>query len=160
MKWFGALLIISVSYLVGNIVSAEEKKKLTCIDSLLSLFNHMKRRMSAERKPLFSIFCEFGDRYLENVNFLERVRSNKNTKSVWGTAIALLDVDEETLRELENFGNELGELPLYEQLSRLDVLLCFLEEKKKTFQKTLPPKQKSVKTVCLLSGTLLAIIML
>lgn len=160
MKWFGALLIIAVSYFIGTAISSEEKKKLICVDSLLTLFKYMKRRMSSERKPLFEIFCEFDDPYLETVGFLDAMRSNRNAKIVWANALNKLSVDEETLRELKLVGNELGELPLYEQLSRLEACVTFLEEKKKSLQTTLPPKQKSVKTVCLLSGTLLAIIML
>ncbi len=153
-------MLIAVSYFAGNVIVAEEKKKLICVDSLISLFKFMRRRISVERKPLFSIFCEFNDVYLESVGFLKTLRENKHTKTAWKSSISFLDSDEETFMELKNFGNELGELPLYEQLLRLENLVSFLEEKKKTLQKTLPPKQKSVKTVCLLSGTLLAIIML
>jgi hypothetical protein len=120
----------------------------------------MKRRMLSERKPLFEIFCEFDEPYLETVGFLDEMRSNRNTKNVWETALKKLSVDEDALRELKLVGNDLGELPLFEQISRLDNCIAFLEEKKKSLQTTLPPKQKSVKTVCLLSGTLLAIIML
>ena len=160
MKWFGAFLIIAVSYFIGNVLSSEEKKKLICVDSLLSLFKYMKRRMSSERKPLFEIFCEFNEPYLETIGFMDEMRSNRNAKIVWGSALERLSVDEETMRELKLVGNELGELPLFEQLSRLDNCVLFLEEKKKNLQKTLPPKQKSVKTVCLLSGALVAIITL
>lgn len=160
MKWFGALLIIAASYFMGTVFSSEEKKKMICVESLLSLFKYMKRRMSSERKPLFDIFCEFNEPYLENAGFLETMRSNRTSKNVWGSAIAKLSTDEETMHELKIVGNELGELPLFEQISRLDNCILFLEDKKKELQKTLPPKQKSVKTVCLLSGTLLAIIML
>ena len=160
VKWIGALMVVLASFFVGSLLASEEKKRLTCVDSLLSLFKYMKRRMSAERKPLFAIFCEFKDDYLESIDFLESMRSNRNSKTAWQSAIEKLYIDEETERELTLLGNELGELTLYEELMRLENCISFLEEKKKILQKTLPPKQKSVKTVCLLSGVLLAIIML
>lgn len=160
MKWLGAFLIVAASYFLGNVFSVEEKKKLIAIDSMLSLLKYMHRRMSIERKPLFDIFGEYNDVYLEESGFLMIMQSDRNSKTAWQSAISTLAIDEETRVELKYYGAELGELPLSEQLFRTETCISFLEDKKKTLQKILPPKQKSLKTVCLLSGLLLAIIML
>ncbi len=160
MRWIGALLLISTAYLFGSIWSGEEKKRLTTVDSMLSLLKYMKRRMLSERKPLFAIFCEYEDGFLEKTEFLSIMRSNRNSKLAWSNALQTLTLDEDIRQELLLFGNELGELTLDSQIKRIDAAVAVLEDKRKMLSETLPQKQKSVKTVCLLSGALLAIIML
>ena len=161
MNWVGALLVIIASYLCGFALAKDEGNGLKTLDSLLSLLTYMRRRMNSERIPLFEIFSGFRDEYLEKCGYLDIIRSHRNgVSSLWNDAVSTLYVDEETKREYMRFGESLGNLPLDEQLARLDSFCEFITEKKNKLKSTLPDKQKSIKTVCLLLGLMTAIILL
>lgn len=160
MKWVGALFLVAASYLLGNAIANDESKQLAETDSLILLLKYMRRRMESERIPLFNVFADFSDQALESNGFMQALCNNKSSKTAWLQALPLLSIDSEALRELTSFGQTLGELPLTEQLLKLDSCLAFLTEKKKALRETLPNKQRATKTVCLLVGVLIAIIML
>ncbi len=161
MNWLGAFLTVVSSYICGIMLANGENERLCIIDSLLRLFTYMHRRISAERLPLYRIFVEFTDEYLERIGFLERVRSSRHgLENVWQSAVKLLPTDKEVLDELVRFGESLGILPLDEQIKRIEVTCIFLNEKRAKISGALQQKRKSVKSVCLLMGIAIAIILL
>ena len=161
MNWLGALLTVASSYICGVMLANGEKEKLTAIDSLIRLFDCMRRRISAERLPLYRIFAEFRDTFLERIGFLEVLRSSRHgLERLWENAVATLSTDSETADELLHFGESLGALPLDEQIKRIDAAHAFLNEKRAKISGTLQQKRKSIKSVCLLTGIAIAIILL
>ncbi len=161
MNWLGALLVVCASYLCGLALAKDEGNGLKTLDSLLLLLSYMRRRMSTERIPLFTIFSDFHDEYLENCGFLDIIRSHRNgLPLLWSEAVSRLHADEEIKREYLHFGESLGGLPLDEQIKRLDALTSFITEKRNELRAGLPDKQKSIKTVSLLLGLMTAIILL
>lgn len=161
MNWLGAFVVVLASYLLGILLAKDEGIALKSAESLLSLLSYMKRRMQSERTPLFAIFSDFNDRFLQEIGFLDILRSHREGISVlWQEAVKHLKTDSETEKECLRFGESLGQLPLDEQIARLDALTVFLTEKCNTLRKNLPDKQKSIKTVCLLLGLMTAIILL
>ena len=161
MIWLGAFLTVVSSYLCGIMLANGESERLWAVESLLRLFTYMHRRISAERLPLYRIFVEFTDEYLERIGFLDRVRSSRHgLESVWQSAVLLLPTDKEVFDELFRFGESLGILPLDEQIKRIDITCIFLNEKRAKISGALQQKRKSVKSVCLLMGIAIAIILL
>ena len=117
--------------------------------------------MRVERTPLFAIFSDYNDAFLEENGFLDILRSHREgLTGLWNDAIKHLKLEKETERECLRFGESLGQLSLDEQITRLDTLSDFLTERRNELQKSLPDKQKSIKTVCLLLGLVTAIILL
>ena len=161
MNWLGALLLVCASYICGTALAKDEGESLKSIESLLLLLSYMRRRMSTERIPLYAIFLDFKDSYLESKGFLDIIRSHRDgLPMLWSKAIAILPSDDEVKRECIYFGDSLGTLSLDEQIARLDALSAFLTEKSNKLRISLPDKQKSIKTVCLLLGLMTAIILL
>lgn len=161
MNWLGALLVVTASYLCGVSLARDEGNRLKTLDSLISLLSYMRRRMSAERVPLYEIFAEFNDGFLEHNGFLDILRSHRHGIALlWHQAVSILPVDAEIKNELIRFGNSLGILPLDEQLKRLDALISFVSDKRSELRASLPDKQKSIKTICLLLGLMASIILL
>ncbi len=161
MNWLGAMLVVCASYVCGITLAKDEGNSLKTLDSLLNLLSYMRRRMSLERMPLFDIFSDFNDEYLEKIGFLKIIRSHRNgLTALWSDAISTLSIDEETKREYLRFGESLGSLPFDEQIVRLDSLSVFITEKRNELRISLPDKQKSIKTVSLLLGLMTAIILL
>ena len=161
MNWLGALLTLASSYFCGIMLANGESERLGAIDSLIRLLTYMRRRMVAERLPLYRIFDGFEDDYLERIGFLKCLRSSRHGLEVlWKTAIKALPTDKETVAELEHFGESLGALPLDEQIKRIDSLSSFLTEKRVGLNGSLAQKRKSIKALCLLAGALVSIILL
>ena len=161
MKWFGAAIIIIVSYLCGNLLSSEENKKLVCLDSLIALLGFMLRRISSERTPLYEIFVSFSDAFLEERGFLPLMRSHRGeTNRLWIEAIDLLPLERETQNELARFGTDLGRLNLDEQEKRIMACTDMLVYERDKLKSILPAKQKSIRAVCLLIGVMTAILLL
>lgn len=161
MKWAGAIILVAASYLCGQALSGEDGKKLSAIEAMAELLKYIRRRMWTERLPLYQIFSAYEDDFLEKIGFLELMRSHRtHINNRWKQALNLLPLEKEVFGELLRFGNELGLLPLEEQIKRLDGCMDFLENEKAKLAKALPPKQKTTKTVCLLCGLLAAILLI
>ncbi len=161
MSWVGALMTVCASYVCGAMLAKGESERLEAVDSLLKLLSYMRRRISAERMPLYRIFAEFEDGFLERCGFLEVMRSHRQgPESLWLDAIKTLPTGKELQDELSHFGISLGALSLEEQLKRLDALYLFLSESRESLKGVLAQRQKSIKTVCLLMGLTAAIILL
>ncbi len=161
MNWLGALLTVISSYICGAMLANGESERLIAFDSLIRLLTYMRRRISTERLPLYRIFSDFEDGYLEEIGFLKGLRtSRRGLDLLWQNASKLLHTDSETLDELMHFGESLGALPLDEQIKRIDTLTAFLTEKRVAISGTLQQKRKSIKSVCTLMGIAVAIILL
>ena len=161
MKWVGALTITAVCYFIGVLLAKNESDKIKSIESLLSLISYMKRRITAERAPIYEIFSSFSDGFLEERGFLPILRAHRlGTPLLWEDALKTIPVSAEARLELIRFGNELGTLTFEAQLKRIDSLKEFLDSERNDLKQTLPKKQKSLKTVWLLSGLLISIILL
>lgn len=161
MNWLGAFTVTAASYALGVLLARGEGERLRTLDSLISFFSYMRRRMSQERMPLYAIFSEFEDAHLEGKGFLPVLRSHKNTsKLLWPEAVKRLSADAEIHKELLRFGESLGSLTLDMQLKRIDSVISFLASAREDLRESLPAEQKSIKTVCLLAGLMTAIILL
>lgn len=161
MNWIGALLLVTASYFGGTLVAHREGDRLSALDSLISLLSYMHRRMSAERTPLYELFSDYGDAFLENAGFLPALRAHRNgLPAVWRDALKTLPLDREDRAELTRFGENLGMLTLEEQIKRLDACRELLGESRGKLRETLPAKQKSIRTVALMLGLTAAIILL
>lgn len=161
MRWVGAIILIAASYTCGSVLANIQSDELKTVDSVIRFLTYMRRRMYSERAELFEVFQSFKDEHLENLGFLSALCSCRNDFSQnWGMALDLLSMDQESKNELVILGESLGKLNLNEQLKRLDVCINALESSKQKIEKAIPIKQKTTKTIWLLSGTLIAIILL
>lgn len=161
MKWLGAVFIVAASYLCGFILARGEGEKARVLDSVISLLKYMRRRISAERAPLYNIFSSFNDARLEEAGFLEIMRSRTDKLNLlWKSALETLYIEGEARQELLRFGEDMGMLSLDEQEKRIDVCLDLLCSERDKSLAGLPARQKSQKTVCLLIGLLAAILLL
>lgn len=161
MKWLGALLIVAASYFCGGFLAHGEKERVQSLESMTALLKYMRRRISAERAPLYNIFASFSDARLEETGFLAIMRSRTGElNSLWKSALETLCLDGEAEAELLRFGEDMGRLPLDEQEKRIDICLDMLYTERDKIRAGLPAKQKSKKTVCVLAGLLAAILLL
>ena len=161
MNWLGAGLLVFGFYFCGLAICEREKERLIALDSIIDLLSFLNRRVEAERMPLYLIFCNYKNEYLESVGFLGLIRSCRGgVEGSWESALKLLPVSAEVARELGYFGKTLGLLAYADQTERIKACISFLKEERATLLQTLPPRQKSIKSVSVLCGSLLAIILI
>ena len=161
MNLAGALLIVSGAYYLGVAAAKRESERLILVEALISLFSYMQRRILAERLPLIRIFREFTNEHLEKTGFLPTLRLGRSKiEQVWQTAVSRLLIEKSLRQELLLFGVGLGALPLERQLARIDSCLSLLSSEKARLISELPKKKKSIKTVYLLIGLTVSIILL
>ena len=87
MNWLGALLTVISSYICGAMLANGESERLVAFDSMIRLLTYMRRRISTERLPLYRIFSEFEDGYLEEIGFLKGLRtSRRDLDLLWQNA--------------------------------------------------------------------------
>lgn len=161
MNWLGAVILVASAYFCGIGIAKNEGEQLKALDSLIKLLDFMRRRMSAERIPLYSVFASFSDSYLEVSDFLPLMRSCRNSPAdLWQKGIMALPIEGDARTELLHLGESLGTLPLDQQLKRIDSCVSVLNISRNSLREALPKRQKSIKTVSLLIGALTAIILL
>ncbi len=161
MSWIGAVILGLSAYWIGIGLSKEEGERIKALESVISLLGFMKRRITAEKRPLKFIFSGFDDEYLSKKGFLEKVcGSQKPMGELWNIACKTLPLSDRALKELCYFGSELGKLNLEEQILRLDTCVDALNSELKELRISVPKKQKSIKTICGLCGVLTAILLL
>ena len=146
MNWLGAVLTVAASYFCGVILASGETERLKVYDSLIGLLTYMRRRMLAERMPLYCIFDEFEDEFLEAKGFLSVMRAGRDLIELrWSGAICVLNPDKKLKSELLHFGETLGALALDEQIKRIELLSAFLTEERGKLNALLPQRRKSIK---------------
>lgn len=161
MRLLGIILLVSSSYLLGGVIAAKEGERLKAISSLILMLQFLFRRMETESKPLYLLFSEYNDGYLEKCGFLPRLRNRGSELSAgWQEAAGLIPLEEPLINEVCRFGESLGRLGLEPQLKQITVLINLLEQEKEKLRLTLPKKQKSIKAVAFLLGALTAIILI
>ena len=161
MNFAGALITVAVAYYCGLSLARYSGEGLKTVDSLISFFGFMRRRIVSGLMPINQVITEFSDKHLEKIGFLPVLRAqNANFSVLWEGAFGLLELNKELYSELLRFGRDLGKLPFDEQIISLDQCIELLEGERARIYKELPQKQKTQKTTCLLCGLLTAIILL
>ncbi len=161
MKWLGAILLIGAAYWGGTLLAREEEKKLCCLEAVSDFLSYIKRRISGDRAPLYELYTSFDNPLLENLGFLPILRSHRKTDSkIWREAVEVLPVSASAKKELLLLGNRLGLLNLPQQERAIELCREAIAEELKKEKDALPVKQKTIKTLFLLFGSLLAILLL
>lgn len=160
MNFAGAILLTFGAYFVGVILAKNEGDKLKSLEALADFLEFTKQRITLLQTPLYRVFTDYENEFLEDMGFLPLLRSNRNgIKQSWVSATDLLVLDDHVKKELMILGRDLGELPLEEQEKRIAVCLQTVNAKKEAMEGELPKKQKSIRTVALLVGAMTAILL-
>lgn len=161
MKWIGALFLIGAAYWGGTILAREEGKKAECLEAVSDFLSYIKRRISGERAPLYLLYISYENSLLEELGFLPTLRSHRKTDSkIWQEAVELLPISSNAKKEMLLLGNRLGQLNLSQQERAIELCSEVICDEWKKESNALPVRQKTVKTLFLLFGSLAAILLL
>ncbi len=161
MSFLGALLLTAGAYFGGILIARSFAEELYAINGVLELLNFMSQRIQSLKTPLYQLFCDCAEPYLESVGFLPMLRSSPaQTNALWQSAIELLPLNAGIKKELSVLGRDLGNLPLEEQQKRLELCINSLKTQKQIIADSLPKRQKGVRTTALLAGAVISILLI
>ncbi|MBR5277711.1 MAG: hypothetical protein IKU23_00435 [Clostridia bacterium] len=161
MSLLGALLLTAGAYFGGIIIARSFAEELYAIDGVLELLDYMQTRIESLKTPLYQLFCDCAQPYLESVGFLPMLRSSPaQINSLWQSATELLPLSQAVKKELLLLGESLGDLPLEEQQKRISLCINSLKSQQKNIASSLPKRQKGVRTTALLIGAVISILLI
>ena len=139
----------------------EAKERLRALNSVIELLSFMRRRIISARAPLHDIFSQAEDKFLEKCGMLPLLQGHRHiTYELWEEAIGLVPLDEYCRKEILYLGKDMGVLPLDDQEKRISACIEALSARRDMIKSRLPEKQKTAKTLSLLSGLLAVILLL
>ncbi|HBL85188.1 MAG: hypothetical protein A2Y17_01460 [Clostridiales bacterium GWF2_38_85] len=163
MELVGAVMICSSCFILGVLAARSEKQTCDRISALLRLVIHIKNTISVTRIPLGEVFGRYNDKILTECGFLGILKypNSTNDYSVrWQRGIQLMLLPPEISQAAISVGRRLGRLDLKTQLEQLIYLENILAEALKEQRKALEGKQKIYKSVSLLVGVVISILLL
>ncbi|MBE6708706.1 MAG: hypothetical protein E7578_05645 [Ruminococcaceae bacterium] len=153
MKTIGIIIILTLSVLVGFILSDNLRTRLKNITSLCSFVEYISENIRLYKTPLDEIFTSFSNEYLEKTGFIKGLEtglynSAKNAGLLYG--------DEESII-IKTVSDKLG----YGTVDEMDKLCSSAINKLKNLEdklkKELPDKQKVYRTISVLAGASIVI---
>ena len=163
MELVGAVMLCSAFFFLGTIASISEKQSCDRLQSLHRLVSSLRSMISSTRRPLGSFFASYSDKVLSECGFLAVMNNPNTTKSYtdrWEIAVKQLMLDGEAEKVALTVGRELGRLDLKTQTEQLIFLEKSLEDILKEQRRTLEGKQKIYKSVSLLAGVVITILLI
>lgn len=161
MKFIGAMLLVACAFFIGDRLAKREKLCLEQVSACKKFLVWLETRIRLTDSDLPKLFSLYRDKTLSDCGFLPSLNgSGRNIPEIWGSALSLLSLPEQTQEELRLLGNELGRLPRAEQQKRFALCISSLEQTESELRARTPGKAKSIKTVCALIGLLAAIILI
>ena len=163
MELVGAVMLCCAFFFLGTIASISERQSCERLQSLHRLVSSLRSMISATRKPLGSFFTEYSDKVILECGFLAVMNNPNTTKSYperWEIAVKQLMLTKDAEKVALTIGKELGKLDLKTQTEQLMFLEKSLEDFLKEQRRTLEGKQKIYKSLSLLAGVIITILLI
>lgn len=163
MELIGAVMLCCAFFFLGVVASRSEKVICDRIYALGKLVVHIRSSILATRIPLSQIFGGYEDKVLYECGFLSCINNPVSTEDYakrWQKAVKLLLLPKDAEVSALGVGAELGRCDLKTQIEQLVYLEKVLEDCLKEQRRTLEGKQKVYKSVSLLIGVVISILLL
>lgn len=169
VKMVGSILIIVALTLVGKKASDKVRKKVKIINLFINMLQHMKDEMSYKFTPMREIFNNllYIDPEIKELSILqicyEELDKGMTFNDSWSKGIensecvTLLDGGE--LSIIKKIGKWLGSSNINNQLSNIDLSVEYLKERLQLAKIQEEKYSKMYKTLGLLSGVAVAILL-
>lgn len=153
----GALLFLMAAFLWGRERGKREAQTLYLAEGLYSLADYTQARINSFRTPLFRIFNDFSNGFLEECGFIKSLREEGIVFAVGSIADELPD---EVREDVLSFAAGLGGGYCEEQVELCrytkERLLCFIENAKNT----LPARLRMYRLLPVLLASTLIILLI
>lgn len=160
-KIIATALIITAGYFFGVIYGDIKKRSINELNGMLKLLIYMKSKISYTRTAIHEIIFTFEDKSLDECGFLKCFNDSdrESAGNAWQRACSTLSVSEKIKNELCALGGNLGLLDAENQINQISLCESFLLDEKTEIEKFFVKRQKSYKSLGVLAGAMLAIIL-
>lgn len=141
IKFTGLLLIFICFSSGGCLFVKREKERIEAEEGMLYLIRNIRQNIAFLRKPLDEIYKQFSYPALERGKFLTIMRE-EGLQTAYLSEKECFGYDSFTEARFITFAENIGKLPLEEQLRSCDMLSEVLEEKLKDAKTNFPNKKK------------------
>lgn len=156
LKLFGAALVMASSFFAGSTLLSFERKKYSECEAFFNLIRRIRTDISCFNTPVPKIISEYKNKELEECGFTGFFDISFN--EALEHCSDKLHIDDETVKLLRRFGDELGSSYKDEQISSCDYYVERMSEQVEKLKNDLTKKQKLFRACSLLAGALTVII--
>lgn len=156
-----AVILGASGWIFGSMLAEKERKGFYQTVGIVELLKAMKTHITYSRTEIYGVFESFHNKYLDECGFT-KCFENCNimpVNQVWHESVEKLDVCEKVKNELLMFGSNLGSLDCLSQLNYLDSCIEFLQAHLRDTEEKSGRKVKNMRTLGLLCGLAIGIIL-
>jgi len=141
IKFIGLLFVFLCFSLGGNLLVKRDKERIESAEGMLYLIRSIRQNVSFFRIPLDEIYKRFSYDSLQSGDFLFILRQ-KGLKVAYLAEKERFGYDSFTESRFLQFADNIGQLPLEEQVNACDMLCTLLEEKLREAKADFPTQKK------------------
>lgn len=170
-KIIGALFIIGSTSTVGIYFSKLDKYRMEDLEQLKKAFTILKNQINFSFMPLPEALKQIALRVegeiseiLKEISELLEKKEGETAAQIWNdmwkkkkekTYLSKEDID-----VLFSFGKAVGYLDRQQQISNIEITISYIEQVKQQLEKRLEKNSKIYRTIGILSGLLIAIVLI
>ena len=141
IKFLGLLCLFMTFSWGGHLMAKREKDRIDAAEGMLFLIRTIRQNISFFRTQLSQIYRNFSHHALNDSNFSAILRQ-KGLKEAYLANQERFGFDSFTENRILAFADQVGKLPLEEQLASCDMICNILEEKLHEAKQAFPNKRK------------------
>lgn len=166
LKYIIILLVFLICLLIGNIISKRYTLRVKELKDFENAFNIIESKIKFTYEPLPEIFLQTSKLLSENISKIF-IRSSQNMKELsaeeaWNKSIEKSNtyLNKEDIENIKSFGKMLGKTDKEGQVSHLELTKTFIEIQIEKARKEEEKNSKLYKTLGVLCGLALVIILI
>lgn len=167
MKIIGAMLVFFVSFSFGIYAGKCEQKRVDEAEAFLSLFEYIKNQVSYFLTPTKQMYKGFANDVLENIGFLEKLRSHESDEiyfDAWKEAFSAcekdLHISSEEKKIILGFGECVGKSDGNMQIKSFDYYIGLLSAELEKARAETAKNKKVYRTIGFAIGAMAAILLI
>ena len=167
MRLIGAALVFFAAFSCGLFAGKCEQKRIDEAEAFLSLFEYIKNQVSYFLTPTKQMYKGFANDVLENIGFLEKLRSHENDEiyfDAWGEAFRAcegsLHLSAEEEKIILGFGECIGKSDGNMQIKSFDYYIGLLSSELEKARTLVAKNKKVYRTIGFAIGAMAAILLI
>ena len=160
LRLFGIGLITIVVSVWGEKIISRQKKRLKSLEAIIRLEEAFASKARSFGIPLKSFLSEYRDELLENTGFLSRAVLSMSLGAAARESADGLCLDNEDVELIREFGDELGQYSLDEELKRCSYYISQTQRILNLAKEKLPGEIKLLRSAGVMCGILAAVLLI
>lgn len=166
LKCLLLVIVFIVTAYGGVLISNKYKNRVIDLKEMQSALNMLEAKIKFTYNPLPDIFEEIAEHFNPNISHIFRMASIKmetiNAKQAWEQAIDLsyTNLNKEDISTIKGLGKLLGKTDIDGQISEIELVKKFLETQIENAETECKKNEKLYKTLGVVSGMGLVIILI